>query len=92
MIIRNLDLSENRIEGARGGQAIARIIKRQNEKYGGQNLQVLTMGHNKLGSAGFLFVAQALALPTVGVFTSAHGFPSSGEAALPGVLSVCMTL
>ena len=67
MFIRQLDLAENRLEGTRAGNAIARILKRKNEKRGGDDLQILILAHNKLGPSGFLAITYALALPSVGV-------------------------
>mmetsp|Transcript_8870 Transcript_8870/g.12142 ORF Transcript_8870/g.12142 Transcript_8870/m.12142 type:complete len:144 (+) Transcript_8870:636-1067(+) len=53
LFIKHLDLSENRLEGSRAGHAIARIIQRQNEQKGGENIEDLILSHNKLGVNGF---------------------------------------
>ena len=58
-----LDLSENRIEGARGGSAIARIIGRKIHKRGGEMLQKVNLSNNKLGNFGFAEVMQELLEP-----------------------------
>ena len=56
-----LDLSHNRIEGARGGSALARIIARNVLPRGGvENLQNVTVAHNRLGTAGFAALLQVL--------------------------------
>ena len=39
----HLDLSQNRIEGTRGGAAIARILGRKPHLSGGQNIQLLNL-------------------------------------------------
>ena len=67
LFIRHIDLAENRLEGARAGYALARIIKRSNEKFGGENLQTVILAHNKLGPSGFHAITTALALPGVGL-------------------------
>lgn len=59
----HLDLSHNRIEGLRGGTAIARIIARNVEPQGGvRNLRNLSVAHNKLESAGFGAILSVLVI------------------------------
>jgi Ran GTPase-activating protein (RanGAP) involved in mRNA processing and transport len=59
----HLDLSYNRIEGARGGTAIARIIMRRVVSRGGMQLQNLNLAHNKLGNSGFAAIVHVLLHP-----------------------------
>ena len=48
-----LDLSQNRLEGARGGTVITRLLSRHCASRGGFDIQHINLANNKLGSGGF---------------------------------------
>ena len=56
----HLDLSQNRIEGTRGGAAITRILARKPHLKGGQEILHLNISNNKLGSGGLATIVQYL--------------------------------
>ena len=49
----HLDLAQNRIEGTRGGAAIAKILSRSMKKRGGEDLIYLDLARNALSDGGF---------------------------------------
>jgi len=63
MYLLSLDLSQNRIEGTRGGQAIAKIIGRHISKKGGVDIESINLSHNKLGDGGFCAINLELLTP-----------------------------
>lgn len=58
----HLDLSENRLEGMRGGILINRILARKCRKRGGQDLEYLNLANNNLGQDGFAAITHQLIL------------------------------
>ena len=61
--LHTLDLSFNRVEGAAGGRAIAKLIGRRPERSGGIALTKLDLSHNQLGSEGLAPILEQLARP-----------------------------
>ena len=59
----HLDLSKNRLEGAKGGAAIARIIMRKIVPRGGVQILNLNVAYNKLGNLGFGAIVHVLLHP-----------------------------
>ena len=55
-----IDLSFNRIEGARGGAAISSIINRGMNRHGACDLEELNLSNNKLGDLGFASIVNEL--------------------------------
>ena len=47
-----IDLSHNRLEGGRGGQAISKMINRGMNRKGGEEIKTLNLSYNKLGDLG----------------------------------------
>ena len=63
MYLLHLDLSHNRIEGQRGGAAIASIISRVTTKENGRTaLKHLNLAYNNLGTSGFLAMNEEVLL------------------------------
>ena len=60
IFITHLDFAQNRIEGYRGGQAIAKILARQNQSRGGENIKDIILAHNRIGPSGFHTISVAL--------------------------------
>ena len=56
----HLDLSQNRLEGTRGGAAINRILGRRCKDFGGVDLKHLDLANNKLGNGGFAAITHHL--------------------------------
>ena len=65
LFVTHLDFAMNRIEGSRGGQALAKILMRQNQIKGGENIQDIVLAHNRLGPSGFQILSVALLSPGV---------------------------
>ena len=63
LYLHTLDLSYNKIEGAFGGKAIAKLLERSPESHGGIALKDLNLSHNKVGNIGFSIILESLALP-----------------------------
>ena len=56
----HIDLSQNRLEGTRGGAAINRILGRRCKDFGGVDLEHLDLANNKLGNGGFAAITHHL--------------------------------
>ena len=48
-----VDLSQNRLEGVRGGTVITHLLSRNCASRGGSDIQHINLANNKLGSGGF---------------------------------------
>ncbi len=61
----HLDLAENRLEGARGGNAIAQILRRKMTERGGVNIESIILSRNKIGDKGATAIVTELLNPGV---------------------------
>ena len=59
-MILKIDLSHNRLEGGRAGQAVARILSRRMVIHGGEDLKEINLFNNRLGDAGFAAINNEL--------------------------------
>ena len=60
LFLHTLDLAFNRVEGAAGGRAAAKLIGRRPERLGGIPLTKLDLSHNTLGDEGFAAILGGL--------------------------------
>lgn len=72
--LQEIDLSYNRIEGQRGGQAIGKIIDRCMNRRGGNDLKMVNLSHNRLSELGFAFIINELLIPQTSVEILNVGF------------------
>lgn len=62
-MILTIDLSHNRLEGARAGHAIAKILSRRMIVHGGEDLREINLFNNRLGDSGFSAINNELLHP-----------------------------